>query len=215
MPITSTRTPGKTSSASISVLMPLSAISGPTNRAPARASLMRRPAPDPVLDLRRALGFVLEGGVWFINLYLDLPRLHLRTRLFLRGFGFAFVARARLDARVATLADEQLRAEIADVPGREVALRKHVRPGPVEQRGLAVVIRLVERGARFRRRAALQPAQPALQPLAAARNLEVGGAEARLAEAGKETRVVGCEHSTPRVALGFGHRASDCHVAAH
>src|SRR5258706_12183049 len=94
MPTTSTRTPGKTSSASISVLMPLSAISGPTNRAPTRASLMRRPAPDPVLDLRRALGFVLEGGVWFINLYLDLARLHLRPRLFLRGFGFVFVARA-------------------------------------------------------------------------------------------------------------------------
>src|SRR4029077_5260206 len=106
--------------------------------------------------------------------------------------------RARFGARVAPLADEQLRAEVADVPGREVALREHVRPGPVEQRGLAVVVGLLEHGARLGRGAALDPAQPALPPLAAARDFEVGGAEARLAEAGEKTRVGGRERPALR-----------------
>src|SRR5207237_1384625 len=83
--------------------------------------------------------------------------------------------------RIAPFPDEELRAEGADVPGREIALRQNVRPGPVEQRRLAVVVGLREHGDRLRRRIALEPAQAALQPLAAARDLEVGGAEARLA----------------------------------
>jgi len=58
------------------------------------------------------------------------------------------VERTRLGVRLPPVGDEELRAEIADVPGREVALRQHIRPGPVEQRRLAIVVGLLERGAR-------------------------------------------------------------------
>src|SRR5260221_29969 len=60
-PITSMRAPGKSSSASASVAMPLSMVSGPTNSPPARRLFLlfiRLPAPGAVLDLRRALGLL-------------------------------------------------------------------------------------------------------------------------------------------------------------
>src|SRR6185436_8312267 len=130
----------------------------------------------------------------------------------------------RLGARVAPLHDEQLLAKIAHVPGREVALRQHVRPGPVEQRRLAIVVRLLERRPRLRRGAALEAPQRALQPLAAAGNLEVGRAEARLAEAGEETGMASGEgaalrsgqraHDEIRTALGIGALVQDArHLA--
>src|SRR5439155_22404806 len=92
------------------------------------------------------------------------------------------VERARLGARLAPVRDEKLRAERADVPGREIALRHDIRPGPVKERRLAVAERFLERGERSPRGKPVEAAQALLQRQAAGRDLEIGGAKARLAE---------------------------------
>src|SRR4026209_1351179 len=68
-PITSTRAPGKRSSASPTVETPLSPISGATNRPPERCSLMRN-APATVFDFRHALGLRRRFGVEDLDPYL-------------------------------------------------------------------------------------------------------------------------------------------------
>ena len=90
--------------------------------------------------------------------------------------------RARFGARVAPVGDEELRIEPADVPRGEIALRQDVRPGPVEERRLALVVAVLERAQRTRRGEAARLGERALQPLGGARDLEVDRAEARLAE---------------------------------
>src|SRR5206468_1248805 len=105
----------------------------------------------------------------------------------------------------------------------EVALRQNVWTGTVEQRGFAVIAGLVQRSQRFRRdrrSESLHRAEGALQPLAAARDLEVGDAKARLAEAREEARVVFGEGAcfAPRLSRlmrdAYHHVAPACGVPA-
>ena len=98
------------------------------------------------------------------------------------------VERARVGVRVAPFADEKLRAQGADVPGRKVALRENVRTAPVEQRRLAIAVRLLQEGKLLRQRL-----ERALNPLALARMLELAGVKARPAERGEEAGVIGGE----------------------
>src|SRR5678815_3238191 len=90
-PITSTRAPGKRSSASTRVETPLSTISGATNRPPERRSLIRRrrPAAGAVLDFRRALRLFRARrgslGLGFVDFYAHLAP----ARLLAGGFAFA------------------------------------------------------------------------------------------------------------------------------
>src|SRR3954465_7686331 len=87
MPITSTRAPGKRSSASTSVPMPLSITSGPTNSPPERISFMHYP-PATVFNLRYALGLLRRFG------FEDLDAQLAGARFFLRRFGFALLLAA-------------------------------------------------------------------------------------------------------------------------
>src|SRR6185295_12008601 len=93
-PITSTRDPGKRSSASTSVLMPLSTTRGPTNSPPERRLFMRRPATRLVLDLRDPLRLLgLRRDLGLVDLDLDPARARLL------GFNFLFAAASAEAAR--------------------------------------------------------------------------------------------------------------------
>src|SRR3954470_24018042 len=103
------------------------------------------------------------------------------------------VERARLGARLPPVRHEELRAEVADVPRREVALREHVRPRPVEERGLAKLVAVFERVHHAGRDEGSRLGKRALQPRGCLGHVEIGGPETRLAEVGEEARVVGSE----------------------
>src|SRR5689334_8083055 len=93
-PITSTREPGKRSSASASVPTPLSATSAPTNRPPARGSFMRDPAA-AVFDLRRALGLLrLRRRLGLVDLDLHFARPRFFDLVFLFAASAAKAARS-------------------------------------------------------------------------------------------------------------------------
>jgi hypothetical protein len=73
---------------------------------------------------------------------------------------------------------------------REIALGEHVGSGPVKERRLAVAVGLLERLHRLARRELARLRDRALQPLAGAGDFEIDRAEARLAQAREEARVV-------------------------
>src|SRR5258706_8725727 len=116
--------------------------------------------------------------------------------------------------RAAPVSDEELRAEVADVPGREVALREDVRAGPVEERRLAIAVAFLERAQLPLRGEGLRLADRAAQPLAGAGDVELEGAQACLAQAGEEAGMVGGEGARLAAGVAACGKHADDEVAA-